>query len=430
MGRRRLVTHAAGVALSGLALGAAGAVAATVTLYEGGNKTTTFHALFHGSAGERNELTLTSDRRGVTFADARVPVQAGRGCLQLDPNRVRCARGVPQAFLGDRDDRGVATVGFLDGGPGRDVLTGAHAGGGEGDDVLRGTAGNDTLGGGPGSDRLIGRAGDDSFAGGQASEADRIDGGPGNDEITYFDVPRVTIDLARGRGGARGEDRLASVESATASAGTYLGNERRNRLRAFEAAVMRGRAGSDVLVAESEARDDLDGGPGNDELHLVAFDRTLPARDRIRCGPGRDLVGNPSPNTLVPVDCERVSWPDEAGPGVALSRPGHPAGGLATVLWRGGCTYNDFAKPCELKAAVHEARWPDRSRRPAAGVSLGRARGAISSARPSLVLRPNRRGRRVLASGRCVIARLKVDILDTDGALEALFRIGERCRAP
>lgn len=423
--------RAAGLLVLVLMLGSAGALAATVTVFqEPGNKSPgPTYANFSAMAGERNSVRVELRGDAIRFTDSAAEIEPRAGCVQIDAHTAECGRGEPQAFLGDLDDRGSAAVGALYGGPGNDVLDGARAGGQEGNDLVRGTARDDSLAGGPEPDRVIGRAGHDTFGESVAAgDADRIDGGPGLDTVQYLNGPAMLFDLPRGIArGPEAEDTLAGIEAATGGAGTYLGDERRNKLQAFGPAVLRGRAGSDELTTWSDERDDLDGGPGNDDLFLSAFDVFLPARDRIRCGPGSDVVANPSPNTLLPVDCERVRFPTYGGPNAALGGRGEGTQ-LAAVVWSGACDDDYLAERCPLDAQVHEAVWPDRSRAPRTGALLGSARGTISSARPRLAVEPNRHGRRVLDSGRCVTARLRTGNVGIDDELLVLFQIGRRCR--
>ena len=82
-----------------------------------------------------------------------------------------------------------------------------------------------------------------------------------------------------------------------------------------------------------------------------------------------------------------------------------------------------------MRAQVNEAIWPDRSRAPRAGALIGSASGAISGSARRLAVVPNQRGRRLIASGRCVTARLRMTGVGADGRLDVLYRLGGRCKA-
>lgn len=130
----------------------------------------------------------------------------------------------------------------LAGGAGRDVLAG-----GDGDDSLWGNEGNDTLTGDAGDDLLAGCEGDDRAAGGDGK--DSVIGGTGDDELDG----QAGDDLVDG---GTGDDVLTGGTGAD---------------------QLEGGAGNDTLsgglAAEGDAEVDfLNGGYGDDELHLAASD--------------------------------------------------------------------------------------------------------------------------------------------------------------
>ncbi|MDQ4048722.1 MAG: hypothetical protein M3131_04970 [Actinomycetota bacterium] len=202
-------------------------------------------------------------------------------------------------------DRGVAA---LNGGPGNDTLIG----GTEPDSLDGGGGGRDVLHGGDSFDTLA----DGDMSGG--ADADVLDGGPhlifpgtfdvgalgsppfGGDDVSYARRTRaVTVDLAAGRGGERGErDVLRGIENAYGGRGrdTLRGDRGPNNL--FDGAPktplgagtgsdsFSGRGGNDFIGSWS-GNDRLDGGAGNDELSCLPTRRQ---RCRLSGGGGGDLL--------------------------------------------------------------------------------------------------------------------------------------------
>jgi Ca2+-binding RTX toxin-like protein len=115
--------------------------------------------------------------------------------------------GADQLFGGTGDDLLHGNTGddLLNGGAGNDRLEGCEGNdtllGGAGDDVLIGGGGNDLLQGGTGQDALIGGNDDDRLMGGTGS--DTLDGLNGNDEIWGQDATGDdgTLDFLNGGGG-------------------------------------------------------------------------------------------------------------------------------------------------------------------------------------------------------------------------------------
>lgn len=199
-----------------------------------------------------------------------------------------------------------------------DVLDGIEgASGGTGDDILIGTSGPDTLIGGGGDDVIEGRAGNDVLSDGDPSseraDRDRLDGGAGPDIVGFrHRTTGVTVDLRRGRSdGGHGEsDRLLSIEGAIGGAGAdrLAGDARSNRLEGGPGNdVLEGRAGGDYLRGGT-GFNTIRGGAGDDRISTFK-DHFEEGVDRASCGPGRDIVLNPS-RAFVARDCERVSFFD------------------------------------------------------------------------------------------------------------------------
>jgi Ca2+-binding RTX toxin-like protein len=153
--------------------------------------------------------------------------------------------------------------------------------GGLGDDVLRGSLGEDSLlEGGPGSDRVSGRAGIDDLAvcgaGDDSGDRDALDGGPGEDEVTFAGCgAAVNANLSTG------EARMAGELRAT--------------LSGFE--NLEGSPFGDVLVGDPGPNAIEDGGFGgvtdDDEVVGSGGDDYLLAvggRDRVRGSRGDDFL--------------------------------------------------------------------------------------------------------------------------------------------
>ena len=218
--------------------------------------------------------------------------------------------------------------------------------GGGGDDRLYGGpgGGDDVLLGGPGADALFGGIGDDVMEGG--ADADTLRGGPGADTASYAQsAAGVEIRLHSGvmRGGDAEGDVLDGIENLTGSAyaDTLEGDGSANRLdggpgmdwvsyRGSDAAVTvrlregtgtgghaegdviagienaEGSAYNDVLGGDSEANH-LAGGDGNDGLWGSSGDDVLEGgagADRMFGGPGTDTVVYWNSNAAVTINLE------------------------------------------------------------------------------------------------------------------------------
>ena len=180
-----------------------------------------------------------------------------------DPDQTRSgSAGADQMIGGSGHDRLEALAGddYLDGDLGDDSLVAGagqdlvHGGaghdmlaGGDGDDSLWGDADNDLLTGGAGDDVLAGCEGDDSATGGAGD--DRLIGGMGHDSLA----------------GEGGNDTLTGGEGDDHVTGGTGADE------------VEGGAGNDTLWGADPTGDDgavdfLNGGAGDDRLHLGAGD--------------------------------------------------------------------------------------------------------------------------------------------------------------
>jgi Ca2+-binding RTX toxin-like protein len=254
--------------------------------------------VYTADPGEANRVELTRDGSDIVVRDpgAGNMRAVGPGCKQENPNRVRCSppegpsTGLNRMTveLGDMDD-------VLD-----DEVTGSaslQAEGGPGDDRLSGGESNDVLGGGAGSDRLEGGVGGDYLGdgvGGAGLEPDVMDGGDGDDRVSYARrTERVTVNLAAlgPNAGQQGEgDTLSSIEEVWGGRGPDV-------LRAGSTAVLfLGRGGGDQLVG-GFGDDRLQGDSGNDKVDgSFGNDRVLggTGNDRLRGGCDGDRVSGES----------------------------------------------------------------------------------------------------------------------------------------
>jgi Ca2+-binding RTX toxin-like protein len=295
----------------------AGASAVRVVRTHGSNgrgeditKTMTYLA----DRGEVNALDLTAagstttpagEVRRYRLTDPGATIRPGRGCRAESAHAVSCdiadellgdydsLTDAVDARLGDRDDtarshpdidstfaggagddRLRVDLGFatLRGGPGSDMLTAGPRtdlldGGGGGRDVLHGGNSYDVL-----TDGDTSAAADDDVLDGGANPTpggsfliDLLGGGAniGGDAVSYAGRSRgVTVDLARDRGGQRGEhDLVTGIEDV------YGGH------------------GNDVLAGDDGANDLFDGDP-----YRPLGRRT--GTDRFRARGGADYVGS------------------------------------------------------------------------------------------------------------------------------------------
>lgn len=335
-----------------LLVAAVPARAATVTLAPvrgpiGGSQLTLL-----AGPGETNRVTMTSEPTGsVLVTDSGAALTPAGTCASLDAATVRCRpdAGAPVsivlALLGDGADTFSATTApglgwdllSVNGGPGNDQLSaaGVHApaltsrfygveiDGGPGKDEIQGSSGPDDLAGGSGSDVIHGRAGDDVLDGDgtgetetgfDAAASDLLDGGSGEDTVSYAAHARgVTVDLTRpGSAGRPGEhDKLNGIDDVIGSAFSdrLVGNRGPNVLTGFRAVhfarhprggdEILGGGGADTLSGTTLA-DGLIGGPGNDQVILGG------GSDSVDCGRGTDTMLPGATALPVPGTCERI----------------------------------------------------------------------------------------------------------------------------
>jgi Ca2+-binding RTX toxin-like protein len=330
--------------LAVLGTGAPAARGATVEVGEAvGDEGTLVELTYSAAAGEANRLTLRQGTPAggvprIIVRDSGAPITAGDGCTATGPGEAVCRMPIGDfdnaisAGLEDQADtadaRGVRSAKLLlEGGTGPDRLNGSRsrvnalfgdniAGGPNGAvDVLVGGRRNDFLLGGPGNDTL--------------------DGGRGRDEASYRDErSRVFASLNRGRAEAPAHtDSLTAIESleggeggdtlvGNAAANTLTGEGGKDELRGnagndrligggghnvftgggSDDDTMVGGLGHDALFGERGAdrmfggvgRDRLAAGRGRDEVFAGAGNDRVNSRDgkrdRVRCGPGFDIV--------------------------------------------------------------------------------------------------------------------------------------------
>jgi Ca2+-binding RTX toxin-like protein len=252
--------------------------------------------------GEANTFTTTysADAKSVTVTDPGATITAMGSCMSLTIHSAVCRAPVPnfpvagefvqstRAELGDLNDRAQAAH------AGSAVVGGIDAFGGPGDDRLIGSETEDRLDGGGGTDVITGGDGGDFITDGDVDEnpagmppgADLMDGGPGDDEVSYRQrSKRVVVDLGdSGPDGEPGEgDTVRSFESATGGKGDdrLVGTRRDN--------ILRGNGGRNRIIA----------GRGDDLL----LQATGPLAD---CGPGNDGVSGVRAKTRLPTACERL----------------------------------------------------------------------------------------------------------------------------
>ena len=254
------------------------------------------YALTVQAGSSANRISIAQSATEYVITDRAAPLQAGAGCIAVRPWAVRCP--TPRT-VGDRSL-------FVDAARGNDLIwlkslggdTMAEARGGGGADLIFGGAGNDRLLGGAGRDGLSGSGGLDTLDGGPGDDA--LHGGTERDAVSYQTRKRpVTVDLARGTGGSRGErDVLLDVEGVIGSSA---------------ADVILGSGGADTLVGgEGSARDRLRGRGGDDGLigYRAVGGRGADVLDAQRpsCGRGDDVIfrRTHTPPGPFPRACERI----------------------------------------------------------------------------------------------------------------------------
>jgi Ca2+-binding RTX toxin-like protein len=366
-----------------------------------------------GLAGESDNVatdieTLTGGNGDDTFVAAAGPVTfnggSGGDTLRGGPAGDKLNGGASDATpddlqgMGGTDEiNGETGADRLDGGDESDQLDG-----GPGPDTVAGGAGNDAQAGGPGDDTLLDGLGDDTLTGGEGLR-DQLDYRSEQAPVT------VKMDTLRNDGVA-GRDLVISVEDVLGGAGRdVLSGDGTNN-------VLVG-AGAEDRVSGGRGSDDLQGGAGPDLL--LARDR---ARDKLRCGPARDLViADPVDDVVEPArgtPCERVETGRRKRPnGGETLVSSQRCSAVARMPWM----TNDFS--VSLPISLPNGAWLD-TRRCAATLTGGtqrkRSTGGAQVSGGGLLLRriPGRRSRLVLklsgeAFARCgrsrrVVRELKV----------------------
>jgi Ca2+-binding RTX toxin-like protein len=168
---------------------------------------------------------------------------------------------------------------FMTGASGDDVLQG-YAGA----DVLNGAKGQDTLVGGDGNDTLLGRSGNDILKGDAGN--DTLKGGSGDDLVDCSGATTsvhvgLSVIAAQRIGGSLGYDTLASVEGIIGSSfdDVLYGSRASNHLD--------GGAGNDTLHLEKPGVEMVDGGDGDD---IIYFGKSLNGHDGVAGGDGIDVL--------------------------------------------------------------------------------------------------------------------------------------------
>jgi RTX calcium-binding nonapeptide repeat (4 copies) len=285
----RVIVAVAALVTGQLVVGATGAPAGTVSLRPDA-EFTGWAVAFDAAPGERNQLeirdtgnpTMSPARRSWQIRDSGAALTAGEHCTAIDAHTAHCGSAIwsglvfgARVALDDHDDR-LSVISPVPEAPLPYALN-VKAEGGAGNDRLHGGAGFDELGGGGGLDELHGNDGNDMLsdgdrdgaAGERAPSADWLDGGAGDDLVSYHARrSSVSVDLADPRpDGAPGErDVLTTVESIVGGRGS-------DRLAGDNGPNM---------IDGGGGRDGLFGRGGNDKL---AF-----RRGSFSCGRGADVV--------------------------------------------------------------------------------------------------------------------------------------------
>jgi hypothetical protein len=333
--------------------------------------------VYAAAPGEDNRLTVDVDDETVVFEDTGATISPGDGCVASSPQRVVCTLDTSHTTglavtLGDRDDTARLlgnAFGRTDGGPGADVITGGPGGGsiygGPGDDRIEGGESGSYLDGGTGRDTIAG-GDDEEDCRTTHAECDYLVGGdaPGRPERDVFtgagkDIvdyegrqEQITVDLAKGVGGAKGEgDRISGLRGAsggskadtltgTAGANYLVGRRGDDRIRARAGAdLVKGHAGADAVDGGAD-RDRLRGGAGDDRF-LNGRDRAV---DRHLCGPGVDsIVGQDLRDFVDGDDCETAGWASSRSTpelGTIIVSPEWPRNDESVMAYRGTCIDN------------------------------------------------------------------------------------------
>jgi hypothetical protein len=401
-------------------------------------------------SGEANRLTVARGEAGeFQVTDTGAAPRAGQGCTLAGEQMVVCPTSTPRlvtvVFAGDRGDTVTSSVAVnVDGGSGDDRLVGSSLAdalyAGEGRDVVQGNDGDDALRDG----RLPRLIPPEEFDGRffpplleptepVPAERDVFDGGLGIDTLGYEGRRRgVSADLARTdrHAGAPGErDSLRGLERLEGGKGgdLLIGDDSANSLLGGDGDDrLVGRAGDDELdlgAGSNHAR----GGAGDDLIGLVGVaDRHL-ERQRVGCGPGRDLVDDLFRDDFAEDDCESVVIGENLElqpllPPVSFRRPP-----LASYTTRPDCV----APSCGVRLDVRLARSPSRRRPRLKGLLLGRASATVPThAVTTLTVHLNDRGSRLLRHYGDLLIRIHLNTRVDDPRIAAAGAYLTRLRAP
>jgi Ca2+-binding RTX toxin-like protein len=248
-----------------------------------------------------DDLHISQAPGGWTVSNLGVPLFAGEGCSNPDPDSVFCSGAVTLINVsggGGNDDilidpnvpasvnvkmTGNAGNDTLIGGEGPDVIEAGEPTNGpeSGNDRLIGNGGSDTLYADPGADQLYGGKGSDLLVNSVVScQGNLYDGGAGEDTVNYDRSHgpgiRAELDGTGGPIGCSNPDHLVSDESLEGSEGDdiLIGNAKNNGFLGHEGAdVFIGKGGVDYIDAADGQRDKkIDCGAGNDEVVRDKFD--------------------------------------------------------------------------------------------------------------------------------------------------------------
>jgi Ca2+-binding RTX toxin-like protein len=406
--------------------------------------------VYAAAPGEDNRLTVNVDDETVVFEDTGATISPGAGCVASSPQRVVCTLDTSHTTglavtLGDRDDTAQLlgnAFGRTDGGPGADVITGGPGGGsiygGPDDDRIEGGESGSYLNGGTGRDMIAG--GDDEedcrtthgecdyLAGGDAPGQPERDvfTGAGKDIVDYEGrQEQITVDLAKGVGGAQGEgDEINGLHGVhggsnddtlrgTSGADYLVGRRGDDRIRARAGAdLVKGHAGADAVDGGAD-RDRLRGGAGDDRF-LNGRDRAV---DRNLCGSGADsVIGQDIRDFVDGDDCETAGWASSRSApefGTITVSPKWPGSDGSVMAYRGTCIDNRCRGTVRLfsrgQAFPRDPRPDGRLRLVGSGRFDFRGAGGRSG---SMQVKLNKLGRKLRSRGAYFQAR----IIASDGS--------------
>jgi Ca2+-binding RTX toxin-like protein len=371
--------------------------------------------------GEQNDLSVGWDgvSHWIFHENGAVPLTGDNGsCQSVDAHTVDCNAGAgtpnnggpdfgfvgSSIFMGDGDDK-VTTAAFpaqvrpgvygeegddtlisttsgldapaaLRGDEGRDTLIGGPQSeslqGGPGVDTITGNGGDDYIEPGPGADTAAGGGNDDTFVDTDAGH-DSFDGGPGTDEISYFDRESgVTVNLAAGI--TSSGDTFTDIENASGTfhADKLIGDGGPNTLDAFAGSdTLHGGAGADLLLG-GKGLDTFDAGSGDDEVNsgdaeYFTSEEVPVFVEPVACGPGDDTIVDSDRPDRLGGSCERVAL-DEAELGIQpLELTAHRLAGV-----RLECGKKAGAQGCRGTVTASVRRGKRTVTIGRAGVSVGR----------------------------------------------------------